>query len=281
MSFCTTAIARQETPYLLQWVAYQRVVGATHVMIYDNGHDRAGRNLLLRLHNRGAITCVPWSGTYPHGPQVPAYDDALVRLRGRTEWVLFVDLDEYVVPVDTDRLDDILDAADDLDGIWFPWLIFGSSGQQTYHPDPVIARFRNRQCADDTTITPVKSAVRPERTKAAHLHVHHVIGDAYANPRGERMFLRASDGVSRRSAQYARGMEIARVHHYMTKSEQEWRVKVRRGRADRGRADTSRRRQLAEFSTWDRNEVHDPTAVRFLGPLREEIARLRRLIDQP
>jgi hypothetical protein len=279
MTLCVTAIARNESPYLLEWTAYQRVIGADQIMIYDNGHDGAGRALLQTLHERDVITYVPWPGRYPHGPQIPAYDDALNRLRGDTEWVLFVDLDEFVVPLKTDQISNVLADSSNLDGMWFPWLIFGSSGEQRYRQAPIIERFQRRQHADDTTVTPVKSAVRPDRTTGANLHVHHVASPAYANPLGEREYLTTTAGT-RRSSQLARGMDVARVHHYMTKSVEEWHTKVARGRADRGYDDAEPGRDLAEFSQWDRNEVEDTSALRFLPALNEELAVLRRLLER-
>ncbi|MGI5215085.1 glycosyltransferase family 2 protein [Plantactinospora sp. CA-290183] len=279
MRLVTIAISRDETPYLLQWVAYQHLIGSEQVLIYDNGHDAEGTDLLRRLHEHGVIECVPWRQRFPHGPQVPAYDDALSRVRGTTDWALICDLDEYVVPVLTDTLSELLDEATDLDAMWFPWLIFGSSGELSYRPQPLIERFQRREQVDDTTVTPVKSAVRPDHVVAAHLHVHPIDSDAYANPLGERNYLRASDGVSRRSAQFARGADVARTHHYMTKSAQEWAHKVARGRADRGYADEQPRRKLDEFDLWNRNAVRDTTALRFLQPLHQEMARIEKLIE--
>ncbi|SNT65888.1 Glycosyltransferase family 92 [Asanoa hainanensis] len=277
MKLSVVAIARNETPYLLEWVAYQRVIGADRVIIYDNGHDVAGHRLLHALDRAGAIICVPWTGRFRHGPQVPAYEDALGRLRGTSDWVLFCDLDEFAVPVEATRLTDVLATVDDLDGMWLPWLIFGSSGELVHRPEPVIERFQRRQHADDDTVTPVKSVVRPARVVRPHLHVHHLDTAAYANPRGERDFLLARDGVSRRSAQLARGMDIVRIHHYMTKSQLEWRAKVARGRADRGWADESVSREHDEFAQWNRNEVRDATALRFLPALRQQMAALAQL----
>ena len=278
MSLCVTAIARNETPYLLEWIAYQRIIGADHIMIYDNGHDILGRILLERLHACGIITHITWQGRYPHGPQVPAYDDALKRLRGNTEWVLFIDVDEFVVPIGVEQLPTLLSHASSLDGMWIPWLIFGSSGEERYRQSPVIERFQRRQYADELIVTPVKSVVRPERTTGAHLHVHNLDSPAYGNPLGERDYLTTSANT-RRSAQIARGMDVVRVHHYMTKSAEEWRAKVARGRADRGYDDTESGRTLDEFALWDRNEVEDTSILRFLPALNEEIARLCRLLD--
>src|SRR4051794_25436090 len=191
MFLSVAAIARNESPYLLEWVAYQKVVGADHIIVYDNGHDQAGHDLLRRLAHIGAITCVPWEGKFSHGPQVPPYDDAIGRLRDSSERELFCDLDEFVVPVAADQMTTVLADAPDLDGMWFPWLIFGSAGELVQRPLPIIERFQRRQYADDTTVTPVKSAVRPARVVRTHLHVHTLDTAAYANPRHEREFLLA------------------------------------------------------------------------------------------
>jgi hypothetical protein len=275
---CICAIARNETDYLLEWVAYQRLIGADQVLIYDNGHDAKGEALLECLARRGVITRVRWSRSYPHGPQVPAYNDALRRMRGAAEWLLFIDLDEYVVPVHDASLVDLLSAATKLDGMWFPWLIFGSSGEDAYPPEPALGRFLWREGMTDDTVTPVKSAVRPCRTDSAGIHVHRLTTNAYANPLGEREFITADDGT-RRASQLARGYDVARVHHYMTKSKQEWQAKVARGRADRGFDDADSGRDFTEFTKWDRNVIYDGTALRFLPALRAEMRSLCGLLD--
>jgi hypothetical protein len=233
LTLCVCAIARQETPYLLEWIAYQRLIGADSIIIYDNGHDAQGRAILGTLARHGVIEHIPWSGHFAHGPQVPAYDDALNRLRGQAEWVLFIDLDEFLVLPGHENLPAFLDGMSDSDGIWFPWLIFGSGGQDKPRPEPMIERFRHRQMIDDGMLTPVKSVVRPDRTVAAHIHVHRIDTQAYTNPLGEQAYELSSDG-GRRSSQKARGHSVARIHHYMTKSQAEWQAKVARGRADRG-----------------------------------------------
>jgi hypothetical protein len=278
VQLCVCAIARNETDYLLEWVAYQRIIGVDKVLIYDNGHDPRGEALLEILAQRDVITHVNWSRSYSRGPQVPAYNDALRRMRGKAEWLLFIDLDEYVVPVHGNSLVDLLSAATGLDGMWFPWLIFGSSGEDAYRPEPVLERFLWREGMTDNTVTPVKSAVRPSRTDSVGIHVHRLTTDDYANPLGEREFITAQDGT-RRASQLARGYNVARVHHYMTKSRQEWKAKVARGRADRGFEDADPSRDFAEFTKWDRNVIYDGTALRFLPALKAEMRSLRELLD--
>jgi hypothetical protein len=276
---CVSAIARHETPYLLEWVAHQLTIGANRILIYDNGHDPDGTKLLYDLDRRGVVVRIPWTGKYPHGPQVPAYDDALDRLRGCFEWVLFVDLDEFLIPIIHESFIDFLDTMPGSDGIWFPWLIFGSSGELEYRPEPMSERFVHRQKIDPSTITYVKSAVRPDRTRDARIHVHHLLTDAYTDPTGNRHHLLNSFG-ERRSAQLARGYDLVRIHHYMTKSEQEWKQKVSRGRADRGFLDEIQGRHLAEFSVWDQNEELDESALRFAPEVREHLRRLYAIVSR-
>ena len=276
---CVSAIARNETPYILEWVAHQLTIGADLILIYDNGHDPDGARLLFDLDKHGVIVRIPWAGKYPHGPQVPAYDDALDRLRGHYEWVLLVDLDELLVPITHESLTDFLDTMPESDGVWFPWLIFGSSGELEYRAEPMMERFVRRQKIDYLTITDVKSAVRPDKARKARIHVHHLLTDAYTDPTGSRRHLLNSFG-QHRSAQLATGYDLVRIHHYMTKSEQEWKQKVSRGRADRGFLDESQGRDLAEFSVWDRNEELDESALRLAPEVRKHLRRLRAIVSR-
>lgn len=274
--FAVCAVARNETPYLVEWVAYQRLMGASTILIYDNGHDDRGSALLKNLDRSGIITRAEWYGPFSKGPQLPAYEDALARLRGKIEWALFTDLDEFVVPTQADNLLEIFSSAQKADAIWFPWLIFGSGGQEEYRHGPMMERFTRRQSVDYETVTPVKSAVRPNQTIRAGIHVHDIATDAYENPLGERDFI-TNRINERRASQPARGYDVARVHHYMTKSRQEWGNKVARGKADRGPEDPDRKRDMNEFTLWDRNEVFDDSALRFLPRLREEMRLLHEI----
>src|SRR5579864_641120 len=84
------AIVKNEHDYLLEWIAYHRVVGVEHFLIYNNSDDDDGTTALLgKLQRAGAVEVVQWpdkpkwslpSDVYTR-PQIPAYYDGIERLR--------------------------------------------------------------------------------------------------------------------------------------------------------------------------------------------------------
>lgn len=273
MNLCVTTIARNEAHYLLEWIAYQRVNGASHIMIYNNRHEASHRSLLERLYVDSTIRLNMWQGRYPHGPQVTDYDNALKRLRGSTAWVLYIAVDEFLVPLRIEQLSKIFSVVSGFEGVRIRWLLRGSSGEQWYLPDPVIKRFQLRQHADETTVMSLKSVIRPEQARATLLHVHRLDGPEYRILLGEREYLIPSAGTPR-SDQLARRIDAVRVHHNRTKSANQYRAKEATGRADCGYSDRE------PYPVFDENEVEVPSAHRSLLTLNEETPRLRRLLDR-
>ena len=87
------AIVKNEHDYLLEWMAYHRLVGVDHFLIYNNSgdNDDGTTNLLSKLHQSGVAEVVAWpdreewclpTGVYLR-PQLPAYYDGLQRIRGK------------------------------------------------------------------------------------------------------------------------------------------------------------------------------------------------------
>ncbi len=118
----------------------------------------------------------------------------------------------------------------------------------------------------------VKTIVRPNASLKADVHVYDVCYEKYENPIGNKEHLRAPSGLYR-SAQIVERFDTLRIHHYMTRSLEEWSFKVGRGRADRDVADYKATRDAEEFSVWDRNEESDFSALRFSSKLRKNLQK--------
>lgn len=73
------------------WVDYHRRIGVDKVFIFDNG---AEENLKAMYQGRGDVEVVywPWQAS-----QTQAFAYLLIASRARCEWVLFSDVDEYVM----------------------------------------------------------------------------------------------------------------------------------------------------------------------------------------
>ena len=94
------ATARNEGPYLLEWIAHQRAVGFEHVFIYTNDNTDGSEIVLRLLHEAGVITLIESSNGPGCAPQKKSYEHSVHLLRPlrEFEWVAYFDIDEFVIP---------------------------------------------------------------------------------------------------------------------------------------------------------------------------------------
>ena len=120
------AMARDEALHLPEWIAHHLSIGVDHIFVYTND-NRDGTDELLRWFSRNAPV-TPLFTTAAPGIDIQRknYQHAFFLLPELRlfEWVLVIDVDEFLVPADTydHRLTTLLDAAPaDAAAIVFPW----------------------------------------------------------------------------------------------------------------------------------------------------------------
>ena len=138
------AAVQNDGPFLLEWVAYHRLIGFERIVLFvDHGADDAG-DLLDALADAGQITLVSnprKDKTQAIDHRMRAYGEALEYVQDCT-WVLALDTDEFLnIDVGEGRLDDLLDAAQDADLVSLTWRIFGQSDQWTFENEQILPRF--------------------------------------------------------------------------------------------------------------------------------------------
>jgi len=127
LSIC--AIFKNEARYLKEWIEYHKLVGIDHFYLYDNGSRDRSLEILLPYIKEGLVTCVPWPDRVPNhdeknvanwalSTQLPAYENA-AKYRGLkdTRWLVFIDVDEFLVPVQGDTISDVLERYDEYPGL--------------------------------------------------------------------------------------------------------------------------------------------------------------------
>lgn len=276
------AIAKNEGPYLLEWIAYHRVVGADRIVVIDNDSTDGSQFLLRALDGAGAITYIPWPTRVAYrnfekhrtGPQVPAYYFAwrLERQLGRDGWIGFIDLDEFVVPTEGVSIGEMLEQLPAASAVGVNWRVFGSSGLEAQPPGLVMENFTRRAADDFNANRHVKTFARVSKIISPGIHVPSRLDGPILDVAGGEIEP-GQLGLHARVA--VGGMQI---NHYFTKSRAEWERKRRRGRAPMAVADPRRIRDESAFGHHDRNEVEDTAILRFLPAVRAEIGRLRRKI---
>jgi len=266
MKVAVCLLARNEARCLLEWMAYNLVLGFDEILVYDNDSIDGTRQVVEHARKVDPrIRYFAWPDIPGLAPQRRAYNHAL--RRSDADWIAFIDADEFIVLREHDRIGDFLAQFDDTIGaVCLHWRIFGSSGHKTYANDLVIRRFQ--RCA--ATYDPlVKSIVR--RSSVAEMRVHFAMLAS-----GIHVAANGRQVAARCKIRQIQSEHPAFINHYLLKSVEEYRAKVARG-AGSWPPDSPRRRAKYKPHFWvrfDRNEAEDPTIARLIPAVEAEMKRL-------
>ncbi|HTW41524.1 MAG TPA: glycosyltransferase family 92 protein [Solirubrobacteraceae bacterium] len=284
LSIC--AIFKDEAPHLPEWIEFHRLVGVERFFLYDNGSGDAGREVVEPWVRKGVVSVAECSIPLAAGGQGWAYADALGRARGRTRWLAFIDVDEFLWTPGHAPLPDVLRDYEQHPGVVVNWQVYGSSGQTTTSEGLVIERFVRRARTGWVRNRRVKSIVDPQRAvrpvgphffeyvdgalvvTEAHEPVRVIERRAWTRRmrRGlVRLPLVETDPYAVRHSSVKRvSVERIRLHHYAVRSREEFEQKTARHGCSR--------MAPRYFSYHDRNEVHDPALLSYAGEVRARLA---------
>ena len=124
VSFC--AIFRDEGQYLSEWLEYHLLIGVDHFYLYNNFSTDNYQEILEKYIKCGIVTLIDWP--VPQG-QMKAYADCVEHFGDESNWIGFIDLDEYVVPNHDDNIKDFLTRFRKRPLVLIYWLYFTSSGR--------------------------------------------------------------------------------------------------------------------------------------------------------
>jgi hypothetical protein len=258
-------VAKNEGPYLHEWIAYHRVLGFDDILVYENESTDDSADVLANLAAHALVTPVPWSVPEDVAPQREAYIDGLARLGPDYGWVAFIDLDEFFVLPRHETIQDFLADFGHMDAIGVNWKNFGSSGHKRYKPKLVIERFTRcseRVYGRNRRVKPfARTAViaRPG-THTCKLHKPARYLDITGVP--------IADGRS-----LTVNHDTIRLHHYYTKSREEWDWKRERGRGGKAAAEPERKHWYPDFESRDRNEDVERDIGRRIKAVKALMAR--------
>lgn len=124
ISIC--AIFRDEACYLREWIEFHMIVGVEHFYLYNNFSTDNFEEILNPYIEKGVVTLTNWE--IPQG-QMAAYADCVKKYSTETNWIGFIDIDEFVVPNDCDTVSEFLETIGNNHPIVIvDWKYFGSSG---------------------------------------------------------------------------------------------------------------------------------------------------------
>jgi hypothetical protein len=249
---CLIAAARNEGPYLLEWLAYHRAIGFEHAFIYTNDNLDGSDALLEALAGHGVITLVHNQAGTHCGPQYKAHAHALCLLPQVLDyrWAAVIDLDEFI-GFDTrlfGGIDDFIawHETQPVDAIALCWLMFVAGARDEWRDVFTAERFTRREPGVNQH---VKSIFRPGKFWNAHAHYPYPTLNAPVVYRTEDGLLHHHPGVQDRIPAYAAPptANVAWVAHYWLRSAPEALWKVARGHGDWKDRPAERHLEMSQF----------------------------------
>ena len=242
------AIAKNESEYISEWLAYHKLQGVEKIFLYDNDSTDNMREVLEPYIADGFVDYNEIHGKYK---QFEAYTNAINRFGHLSKYMAFIDCDEFMMPVDSDSsLLKIIDNAFAKDknagGLGINWCVYGSSGHKTKPQTGIVMEnYTHHSFVNYERNYTIKSIVKPYCVKGfSHPHYpEYKPGFFGINFQGEIIPYWCNE-----ISEYV-GI---RLNHYYCKSKEEY---IRR--ISLGRVDIPGVRTMDYFYKDDRNEVND------------------------
>ena len=286
MKITAVTCVKNEGPFLLEWIAFNRVIGVTDFLIYSNDCTDATDRMLDRLEELGLVQHLP-NPAEGRNYQMEALKDAKQQpVVTASDWVFVTDVDEFLnIHVGDGTIPELVEACHNPAAISVMFQYFANDGIDRFEDRPVIEQFTRSHdpdvwCAE--TAQEVKTLTRndfPVKYYGAH---RPFMKDRFVKEKG----LRWTDGsgrdvpwrfrlaaAKRRIRKFpAKGArKFATLNHYALRSVDSYLVKNDRG-------DVNRTGRNFDETYWrERNDPawKDTSIHRYLARLHTELARLK------
>ena len=285
MRITAITCVKNEGPFLLEWIAFNRVIGVTDFLFYSNDCTDGTDMLLDALAARGLLTHLP-NPAQGRNYQMEALKDALRQdLVRQSDWIWVADVDEFLnIHTGKGTIPELIEACANPQAISVTFQFFANGGIEGFKDEPVIAQFEQSHNPDiwtDQTAIEVKTLIRndfpvkylgahrPFSRKGLSKNQQPTWKDGSGRP-VPRPFLNAANKNRLRKFPARGARALATLNHYALRSLDSYLVKNDRG-------DVNREHRAFDTSYWrERNDAawKDTSIQRYLPRLKAEMGRL-------
>lgn len=241
MKIALVCIAKNEDNYIDEWINYHLKLGFTHIFVYANDWKYSSE--------RNEVTVIDFPGI---NKQREAYADFLSKYREYYDWAAFFDVDEFLVLKKHESISEMLNEYRFYNSLAINWVMFGDNGHESVKDGnySLLKRFTRRQKGVNEHIKSILNL----KNNTSPMDIHNPVSVVNVDLNGNKV-----DGPFN----YNGDDSIAQLNHYYSKTIEEFKEKV-----DRGRADAFIKNEYHFRDIHNHNEIEDILARDFLYELQ-------------
>ncbi len=279
------AIFKGEDSYLLEWIEFHRLMGVEHFFLYDNGEKLSSAELLEPYKLSGVVTHIPFlhrEGLKDKHNKIDtltiqqlAYGDCLLRFRTHLQYLIQLDIDEFIYPT-SQKVDTVVAALKTLDlqktkGVEIDWKIFGNNNHNSKPAGLVIENYtKTAKDLSAINLVNVKSIgnVNFISNKYLFSNVHRFIYRFSLKDIINRLFTGNPQIVRSKAAN-----QLFHINHYKLKSREEF-LNKQYVYSD-GWLDKQNYREKFDTLNSQLNQADDFNILRFVPALKSRLTKLQ------
>ena len=212
------AILKDEAPNMEEWLCHHMAVGVDHFFLYDNGSTDELHEVLKPYADHGVVTTI----YFPmRGLQRDANNHVVRFFGDTTEWIAYVDIDEFLVPQNDESISDVMARYPDAEQVLVSRKEFCYSGVRTPVEGLVTESYREysqqvpRMGTSEILAKPI---IRPRGTARVGIHNAFTVHGRTVNTAG---LPTSEEATVIEDPSYAN----LQMNHYFTKSWEEFQAK--------------------------------------------------------
>lgn len=265
------AIFQDEASFLREWIEFHKQVGVQHFYLYNNNSTDNYQEVLSEYVKTGLVDLIEWPSVnnswhnFCYKIQPNAYWDAAQRALGVAKWLVIIDTDEFLFPVQERTITNCLKKHfKNAVGVYVNWQLYGTSGVFAVAKNELmIEKLTMKAPTNYSRNSNCKTIVRPEYISRC-TNPHYV---EYKRGYGHVL----ANGSSPKKSIPGIYIDKIRINHYWTRDEKFfYNEKIPRyQRFSHG--DYNKIKDNFENEVRTLNQVYDDAIFRFIPELKKKM----------
>lgn len=176
MNYISICVAVKDEIDLLEWCAYNFIIGFDHIYLYDNGSKVSVKTRLKNFRDR--VTVVDFPSTDPNRQRM-MYQHFKDNYGKETKWVAIIDVDEFICLKKHKNIKALVKSVSGAEAISISMVYFGSNNHNRRPEGLVIENYTSHLSVPNSPEGPVlplnfiiKSIVKVSKVKKFNVHYH-------------------------------------------------------------------------------------------------------------